>query len=58
MTQRNISVEISKLLRESNKQGVLLEVFCDIDKMWEQSDPEYDPKEDWDYDEGIDILNR
>ena len=56
MTQRQISVEISKLLRQAVKENCLLEVFSDIQTMWEQSDPEYTP--DGDFDEGLDILNR
>lgn len=58
MTQRNISVEISKLLRQAIKEDCLWEVFCDIHTMWEQSDESYIPAEDEDYDEGIDIINR
>lgn len=56
MTHRQISVEISKLLREAIKQDCIFEVFCDIGKMFNQSCEDYIPDED--FDEGIDILNR
>lgn len=58
MTQRQISVEISKLLRQANKEGVLSDVLYDITTMEYQSQIEYIPLEDPDYDEGLDILNR
>lgn len=56
MTRRQISVEISKLLREAIKENILDEVYQDISKMLYQSHTEYVIDEY--FDEGIDILNR
>lgn len=56
MTRRQISVEISKLLREAVKENILDEVYQDISKMCDQAHPDYVP--DAYFDEGIDIVNR